>query len=181
MLDSQLMSLVGLFLTGIVNQFYPNLGPFEVIQEAQPTQQGTPTVPTITFIKAPGDTPRGWPIKTRNIVNGKTIETMTQLYETSIQISCLKWQNPETPNSQVVTASDLLNTIQMAVMYRPGGLTSFNSLNVLRVIEVSNEPFENDDHRFEFHPTFTLVFTHSREISLEIESIKSAEAFIYRV
>lgn len=182
MLDSELMPFIGNFLNESVSKGFPSLASFEVIQEAQPTQQGTPTVPTITFIKVPGDRPRGWPMSKLELVSGKTVQRTTQLYETSINISCLKWQDPALPTAQVVTASDIVNRIMLAFTM-PSTIYRFNQLGVslLRVDEVSNEPFENDQHQFEFHPTCVITITHSRDITDEIGAIVTVEEFVVGV
>lgn len=184
MLDSELIPFIGKFLESCIAQGFPNLGPSEVIQGAQPTQEGTPKVPTVIYIKLP-DRPRGWPMRKYLPVPGSpgsATEVVMQLYETSIQVSCLKWQDPTMPNAQVVTASDLLNRLMMGFTM-PSAIYEFNKLgvNLLRIDEVTNDPFENDNHQFEFHPTFVVVITHSREVDVKVGAITSADEFIHRV
>lgn len=180
MLDSELFPFIGTFLENAVASNYPHLTSFEVIQEAQPTQQGVPTVPIVTMIKA-FDRPRGWPMTKFVLEGGKLVERMVQLYETTLNISALKWQDPASPE-EVVTASDLLNTMMLSFtmlsnIYRMQDM----GISILRIEEVHNEPFENDNHQFEFHPTFILVLTHKREIKAAADQVTRVLAHIERV
>lgn len=181
MLDSELIPFIGQEIERIVTANFPSLTAFEVIQGAQPTQQGTPSIPTIVFIKLP-DRPRGWPRTEYALVGGVAKELMMQLYETTFAISSLKWQNPEEPNASVVTSSDLLNVIMLGMTMR-SNVFKYRAmdLNILRVEEVTNEPFENDDHRFEFHPTFQITFTHRRDISGDVVFANRVIAEVHEV
>jgi len=181
MLDSALIPFIGQEIERAITGNFPNLGPHEVIQGAQPTQEGTPTVPTIIFIKMP-DRLRGWPRTEYAVVDGTSKELMTQLYETMFQISALKWQDPNQANASVVTASDLLNGIMMTFTMQ-SSIFRFNAakLNILRIEEITNEPFENDDHRFEFHPTFQITFTHRREVSVVTDATVKVIAEVFEV
>lgn len=164
MLDSELIPFIGQTISRAMTKYFPSLGDFEVLQSAQPTQEGTPSVPTIFFQKFP-DRPRGWPMTKYVVEDGVGKEVSVQLYETSIHISSLAWQDPTKPNDEVVTASDILNKIFMYFSMRARTYEfSAAGLNILRVMELSNQAFENDDHRFEFFPTFVLELTHNRAI-----------------
>lgn len=179
MLDSELIPFIGQAIESFCAELFPQIK-VEVIQEAQPTQQGVPSVPTLTFIKFP-DRTRGWPHTEYSIEpDGTGKEKLVQLYETSIQISSLKWQDPS--SDQVVTASDLLNAIMLRLTMQ-STIQAFRKANVgiLRVTEVTNEPFENDTHRFEFHPTFVIVLCHKREVEVSTEFVTRIEGEIFEV
>lgn len=166
MLDSELITLLGGEVEKAVKAAYPLLADFEVIQGAQPTQQGTPSVPTIIILKV-HDRTRGWPMTTyAKNEDGLFQETLVQLIETTCNVSALFWQDPNKPDSEVVTAADLLSSVMLQFLF-PSKISELmgKGCNILRVTEVTNEPFEDDNHRFEFFPTFELVFTHGREAS----------------
>lgn len=181
MLDSELMPFIGQEIERAVSANFPDLGSHEVIQGAQPTQEGTPTVPTIIFIKLP-DRTRGWPRTEYKLVDGKSKELMQQLYETTVQVSTLKWQDPNELNERVVTASDLLNAIMLSFTMQ-SSIFRFKAsdLNILRVEEITNEPFENDQHQFEFHPTFQITFTHHRDIYADADATVKVSVEIHEV
>lgn len=181
MLDSQLIPFFGSQIETAVLSAYPNIGDVEVIQAAQPTQQGTPTVPTLMFIKLP-DRRSGWPMTKTGRIAGVFTESVIQLFESTFQVSALSWQDPSKPNDQVVTASDLLNQVLM-YFTMPSVMRSWReqNLGILRVRDVTNESFENDQHQFEFYPTFQLVFTHQREFANKAELITMIDGEIHRV
>lgn len=163
MLDSELITLLGNEIDAAVKVSYPLMTDYEVMQGAQPTQEGTPSVPTLILLKV-HDRPRGWPMTSyaRNS-DGLFQESLVQLVETTCNVSSLFWQDPTKPDDQVVTAADLLNSVMLQFLF-PSKIQELmaKGINILRITDVSNEPFENDDHRFEFHPTFEIVFTHNR-------------------
>lgn len=177
MLDSQLVTILGGEIERALVMGLPNLGPCEVIQKGQPTQEGTPTMQTVFFEKL-FDRPRGWPMASFEKSDAGYTESVQQLYETNFQISSLAWQDPLA--DKVVTASDLVNQVHMFFML-PSEILHLNVLGVsiLRVSDIRNPYFENDRHQFEAHPSFDIVVTHNRTIAVDIPAITSAKGELY--
>ncbi|QQO38567.1 hypothetical protein [Pseudomonas phage TH15] len=148
---------------------------FEVVQKAQPTQQGTSTKPVIFFQKL-FDIPRGWPATDWYLDNvaRKYVEITRQHVETTFQISSLHWQNPELDH--VVTAADIANYVRAYFQAR-STIQRVKELDflILRVSHISNEAFENDKHQFEFHPSFDMVVTYNQYIRLHENAAYSAD------
>lgn len=151
---------------------------FEVVQKAQPTQQGTSTRPTIFFQKL-FDIPRGWPATDWYLDNAtrEYVEITRQHIETTFQISSLHWQNPEM--THVVTASDIVNYVRAYFQAR-STIERAKELDflILRVSQISNEAFENDNHQFEFHPSFDMVVTYNQYIRLQENAAYSADGVL---
>lgn len=139
-----------------------------VVQKDQPTQQGTNTAPTIYFQKL-FDVPRGQPqIGFEQDPDTKEyFEVMRQLVETHFQISGLYWQDPE---KQVVnTASDMVVGVHDYFMFPSIRQNMANSnVRILRVDQVRNPPFENDEHKFEYQPNFDIILSHVNERRLTV-------------
>lgn len=175
MLDSQLIALLNQRMQSAVLAI--GFGPMPVIQKDQPTQQGTASGPAAYFQKL-FDIPRGW-ASTSHYTNGVTgdyVERTTQMYETTFQISAFYWQDPEKPDDQIVTASDIANQLLMWFVSRSQRRTlKALGLMILRVNEVRNPAFENDDHRFEYAPSFDIVFVHLRTIDVVVPLISAVE------
>jgi len=167
MLDSVLINILGTELLSAIQLGFPSVGPVIVIQKNSPTQQGTVTGKSV-YLEKLFDLPRGWPMTTYTPVDAFNVtESVEQLYETNFRISSLSWQDPALPDAQVVTASDIVNQINLFFMLpsRQLMLTALG-VRILRISEVRNPYFENDDHQFEAHPNFDIVTTHSRTISM---------------
>lgn len=175
MLDAQLVALVGQRMEAAIAAI--GLGDIGVVQKDQPTQQGTASGPNAYFQKL-FDIPRGWPVTTyfTDEVAKLYVERTTQQLETVFQISAFCWQDPELPTEQVVTASDIANQILMFFVAK-SQLRELGKLGVriLRVTQVRNDPFENDDHRFEYAPSFDITFVHTREIDIGVPIVSMVE------
>lgn len=172
MKDSELIPLFASVLDRCAAEMAIELGVpmIAVVQKDQPTQQGTASGPTIYFQKL-FDVPRGQPKIEYDLTSQSNMrEVGTQLYETHFQISALYWQNPM-KQENINTASDLINGIQqllqLPVIRKP--LLDMK-VRTLRVDQVRNPPFENDDHQFEYIPNFDIVLTHWATRSAHIDS-----------
>lgn len=179
MLDSQLIILISGEILKALQMGFPAFGPTEIAQKAQPTNEGVPSDPTVFFEKL-FDLPRHWPIIgfQKSTPEVDFSESAKQLYETTFQISALRWQDPE--SLVVYTASDLLNYVYMYFQLKSvrDGLIK-QGVNVLKVNEIRNPYFQNDRHQFEAHPSVDIVFTHMRTMEILIPAITSATGESY--
>jgi hypothetical protein len=152
-----------------------------VIAANQPTQQGTPLVPTVTFYKI-GDHRYGFLRRydTWDSINGVMIHTEEQAYETTFQISALALQNPGTPDQY--TASDIVNEVA-AIMQSDNTLNILynNGIAILRITEVSNGYFTDDMDNFEASPSFDFTLTHTQTRVSTGNAIDHVEYDIFRV
>lgn len=165
--DNDILRILGANLSAALAQGGYTLAdgsPFPVVQKDQPTQQGIPSDPTVFFAKL-FDKPYGFPLSTT--IYDEASDTFrdieTQLYETTVQVMGLVIQDPTKPD--MPTASDVINFMKLAVgsRYNARALQK-KGIGILRVMDVRNDAFEDDRHRFEYHPSFDLVFTYSRVI-----------------
>lgn len=170
MLDSQLIIILGGEIRSALNT--GQYGQVSIVQKGQPTQEGVPTEPTIFFEKL-FDLNIGWPMAGWLKDGNEYTETVEQLKETQMQISALRWQDPSAVD--VVTASDMVDQVNLFFTL-PSTISRLRSLGVsiLRVKDVRNPYMENDKHQFEAHPSFDLIFTHSKTIEVKIGAITSA-------
>lgn len=146
---------------------------YVVIQKNDPTQEGAPSGPAVFFEKL-FDHPYGWPMS-KAVQNAPLTlsETTTQLYETTFQISALVKQDPQ--NLFLPTASDVANYVKIFIS-TPTIIRAMAAQGVatLRVTEVRNPYFEDDHSQFEANPSFDIVVTSNRSISLTIPGVISA-------
>jgi hypothetical protein len=171
MLDNQLIALVATQLETASAAAGWN---YLVVQKDEPTQQGTPTAPTIFFEKL-FDRPYGWPMDSYayQATPNNFLETETQLTETTFQISSLVIQNPT--NLELPTASDVANFMQQYLSARWSIATFMGQdVGVLRVTSVRNPAFTDDRTLFEYSPNFDITFTHSRTVSNTVNSVSTA-------
>ncbi len=168
MTDNQLIDVLATALEAASANAGWNYG---VVQKDEPTVQGTPTAPTIFFEKL-FDVAYGW-AHSDNIPDlaSKTFaEIDTQVYETHFQISALVIQDPSDLTRP--TASDVCNYMKQYLAHRTvTAQFSTQGLGVLKVSEVRN-PFAIDDRNmFEANPSFDIVFTHTRSVTITIPGV----------
>jgi hypothetical protein len=170
MLDNQLINLVATKLEAASASAGWN---YIVVQKDQPTQQGVPTEPTIFFEKL-FDIPFGWPMASDvyQAANNTFLETETQLYNTTFQISALVIQDPT--NLELPTASDVANYMMQSLTSR-SNILAFQQVgvSVLRVTSVRNPAFSDDRAMFEYNPNFDIVVTHNRTVSSTVNSVST--------
>lgn len=184
MRDNELINLVGQTLTAAC--VAAGWSTFEVLQVQGPTQQGTPSGPSVLFQKL-FDAPYGWP-KEKLTYNQATpqnpVDSFTdasiQEYQTTFQISSLVIQHPD--DTALPTASDVANMMKQYMNARHT-ISEFMALGVgiLRVTQVRNEYFEDDRHRNEAHPTFDIVFTHRRQVDFSVPAVHTVDGEVYPV
>jgi hypothetical protein len=179
MLDNQLIQVfLPIIQAGLVADGFSGIS---TIAANQPTQQGVPTTPTVTFYKV-NDHRYGylrrydvWDQVTQNMVH-----TEEQAYETTFQVGALVLQSPTTPNQY--TASDLVNEVA-AIMQSDNTLNILynNGIAILRITEVSNGYFTDDMDNFEASPSFDFTLTHTQTRVSTGNAIDHVEYDIFRV
>lgn len=160
MLDNQLIQVfLPIIQNGLIADGYTGV---DVIAANQPTQQGVPLSPTVTFFKV-ADHRYGFLGRFNNWnPSNLTMEhTEEQMYETTFQVNALVLQNPTTPNQY--TASDLVNEVS-AIMQSDNTLDILynNGIGILRITAVSNGYFKDDMDNFEASPSFDFTLTHTQ-------------------
>lgn len=176
MLDNDLIKLfLPILNTGLVDAGFSSV---KVKQSNQPTQQGVNSLPTIYFFKV-GDRRFGnlkfndaWDSDSETMIH-----TEIQMYETTFQFSCLAIQNPS--NTNLYTASDLINLVCAILQSESTRLTLINSgVGLLRVSEIRNPYFTDDRDMFEAVSSFDIIFSHPQT---RISSVPVVDALAYNI
>lgn len=144
----------------------------EVIQKLQPSQQGTPSGRTI-FIQKLFDKRYGFAGQSLDYdESSDTIrQTEIQCIETTIQISALARQNGD---DTLPTASDIINySAQYLSTEASVDLLASNGVNIIRITDVRNVSFSDDQFRNEFHSSFDVTLSHSRDIVFDVSKVAS--------
>lgn len=166
--DNALIDLVCVQLEAASAMFGWN---YLVVQKNEPSQEGVPTAPTIFFEKL-FDKPYGFPMVESDYQSefGNFAEVETQLYETTFQISALVPQDPT--NLTIPTASDVANYLCMYMKTRTVvAILMQAEVGILRVTDVRNPYFVDDRERFEASPSFDLILTHKRVITMTVPAV----------
>lgn len=148
---------------------------FTVLQKNQPTQEGIPEAGSVWFEKI-SDYKYG-SMKKSCVYRSQTndfLETNTQVMETTFQISAFVIQ--DVSNLNLPTASDALNHV---CLY----LQSFQTIEALkqlgvstmRVTDLRNPFFIDDNERFEGNPTFDIVLQHERTVEFITPAVSKVE------
>lgn len=179
MTDNQIFAILfpiikgGLTARGVAN--------VEVLQNAQPTQQGTPEGPAV-FISMLRPTPRGH-VRRDSVYNQSTsemIETELQTYEQTYQVNALSAQDPLDVNK--LTASDIVKVVRQIVQSSAFISTiRASGLGILRVNELRNPAFVNDKDRFEYSPSFDFTLTYDELYEALAPTVETVEYNINRV
>lgn len=180
MLDN---ALIELFSDRLVSASAAAGWNYPVVQKQQPTQQGIPTEPTIFFEKL-FDNAYGYAAYSNSVVVTDDLpqmfETDNQLMETVFQVSAWVIQNPD--DLSIPTASDVLNYVNMYLRTRQTQRTWIGlGVNILRVTQLRNPYTEDDRHRNEATPSFDIVVTHSRTITVDVDSADHADGELHVV
>lgn len=154
---------------------------YQVIQLEQPTLQGANSAPTVYFQKL-FDVPYGVAQRTKKWDDVAQLfsDTETQAYETTIKVSALIPQVPGDLN--IPTPSDVVNYIQKYLSHR-AIIQSMNKLGfrILKITRVTNPYFLDDKSLMEAMPSFDVVITHSRSITLTVPKVDRVEGKHYPI
>lgn len=153
----------------------------EVLQNAQPTQQGTPSGPAV-FLSMLRPVPRGH-VRRDSVYDrdtGVMSETELQTYEQTYQVNALSAQDPTDVNK--LTASDLVKVVRQIVQ-SSAFIASIRAsgLGILRVNELRNPAFVNDKDRFEYSPSFDFTLTYDELYTTGAPVVETVEYNINRV
>lgn len=179
MLDNQLIQVfLPIIKNGLIADGFTGVN---TIAANQPTQQGIPTSPTVTFYKV-SDNRYGYlgRFNTWDTLLSTMIHTEIQTYETTFQVNALVLQSPLTPNEY--TASDLVNEVS-AIMQSDNTLNILynNGIGILRITDVSNGYFTDDMDNFEASPSFDFTLTHTQTRVSTGNPVNHVEYDIFRV
>lgn len=193
MTDAQLQALIVAQLGVFIPQ-YPQLASIAgltVAQTFQPRQQGRQSTPTIYFFKVghrrygftgtrdiyvpPTDPPPPPPAAL-----GSFRHEEIQVYEQRYQFMALVPQSPAQP--MALTASDVLDTVA-GIMGSDGcrGALRAQGVGILRITELRNPYFTNEQNRFEADPSFDVIFTHTRTLESVVPKVETYDVRITRV
>lgn len=179
MTDNQLIRLfLPIIQLGLINDGYTNV---VVKQFNQPTQQGANSGPTVYFAKT-GDVRYGFLQfnSTWQPALSQMEHVEEQSYETTFQIMALVRQNPQ--DTTLPTASDLVNEVA-AIMQSNNTVKILNAADVgiLRVREIRNPYFIDDQDIFEASPSFDFTLVHGQTRVSQDNIIDKFEFDFFRV
>lgn len=155
-------------------------------QNFQPRQQGAADTPIVYFIKI-SDRRVGSPTVKDTFVDpvppdpvGTMRHTESQVYASTFQFMALMPQDPA--NTALPTASDVLNVVA-GIIASDANRAAFLAagLGILRVADVRNPYFTDDQDRFEASPSFDVVLTHKRVLTTTESVVVTYDAAVNRV
>lgn len=158
MTDNELIRLFRpIIIDGLVDAGYVDV---PVKQFNQPTQQGVNSGPAVYFSKL-YDKRYGFLRRNSRWVVNEMVHNEEQSYETTFQIMALARQNPS--DTALPTASDLVNEVA-AIMQSDKAIKILNDADVgiLRVMDVRNPYFTDDQDIFEASPSFDFTLVHGQ-------------------
>ncbi len=158
MTDSELIELIAPIIeAGLVAAGFDNV---VLIQSNQPTQQGIDTLDTVYLTKISNKrygylgTYDEWDEE-----NDEMVHTEVQPFECTYQVSALVLLDPKTPSQ--ATASDLVNEVAWILQSEKTIVELHNSeVGILRISDVRNPYFVNDQDQFEANPSFDFTLTY---------------------
>lgn len=182
MTDNQLIAALISTLTPAIQSNYDNT--YVIIQKNQPTQQGAPSTPTV-YLEKLFDKRYGFTSESLNLLADKTQfpdipQVFTQVVMSTVQFSAFVIQDPS--NIALPTASDVANYVAMLLSV-DGILNSLRAqgIKVLRIMEVLNPYWGDDQDRYEANPSFNVVLQHQRDFSTAVPDVDATEVDIYPV
>lgn len=150
-------------------------------QSYQPTQQGTPTLPTL-FLHNVAEKRYGFPTRSQvfDLVTGIMTVTQSQWTEATYQINALAKQFPS--RGADFTANDLVNMAALAVSDENAITMLYaNGIGLLRVLAVKQTYFTDESHEYEASPSVDVIFSYQRTMVTQVGSAAAARFGIYGV
>ena len=152
----------------------------KVLQAYQPIANGAEMVPTV-YLSRIGDKRYGF--NKRLSVDdsaGNQVTTNTQLIETTFQINA--WIKRSLKDVDQFTANDLVQKVA-AIFSTDETMTFLKSknLSILRITEIRNPYFKDDNNQNEASPSFDVTVIHSEVHSNSVEKFEEIESNIKRV
>jgi len=153
-----------------------------LIQQAfQPTQQGTPTPPSIQIYKLNDDL-IGHP-KIKDVWDRDQeimVHTESQWMAGTFQLSTLKISDPKMTSQ--INAFDLASICVQILNGEKGRLAlKAKGIGIDRISQIRNPFFKDDRERFEAQPSFDFTLTHEQVIILASPVVETTEFNIKRV
>lgn len=145
----------------------------EVLQKAQPVQQGIPSGPSV-YLSMVAPTPRGHVRRDSILVADEMVDVELQTWEVLYQVNAMSIQDAADLNQ--LTASDILKVVRQT-MQSSAFITSLKlqGLGILRVNALRNIPFVNDKDRFEYSPSFDFTLTYDELYTIGSPVVESFE------
>jgi hypothetical protein len=151
----------------------------KVLMNYQPTKQGKQNNTVYFFVvndKNVGSLERQsyWDSDLNEMVY-----TEAQQKETMFQVNTIVKQDP---SNLTITAKDLCTKVQMILESRKVlDILSSNDMGLLRITDIRNTPFEDDDENYSYNPSFDFVITHKEKITSDVPIIDTFNYDIRRI
>ena len=118
-------------------------------------------------------------ISVYNSISGFNDNTDYQRIETTWQIGALVKQSADTIG---ITASDLINTVQQ-ILTSVGVVEVFSSagIGMLRVTDIRNPYFADDNDQNEASPSFDFTIIHDRALTVAGNNLSSYDLLVDRI
>jgi len=181
MRENEFAILLQSALTQFVKNRIPGGGAdVEFSQNFQPTQQARPEGKAVYFKRLFGKR-YGWPGVAYDFVPDRDNfdRSEAQIVETRYQFSVT---TPADTDPAAITHFDILEGVASGLQ-SPRFLAYLKAAGaqVLRIVDMNNVPFKNDQDQFEDYPTFDAIFLYVNEYVDEVEKLTATEAKIYPV
>jgi hypothetical protein len=174
--ETTVISVMGAAMAA--NSVLQNVG---LIRGNQPTQQGTPSGPFVSFWKI---TERNWGSPKRgqvwNAGTGVFDATLSQACAATWQFQALAPQDPADEDQP--SESDVLQQFR-AIMQTDAALAAFRAqgIRIERIMDVRNPYFTDDRDRYEASPSFDVVLTFDRNLASTLPAVVAYDATVSRV
>lgn len=148
---------------------------FLVLQKNQPTQEGIPENGSVWLEKIADHHYGSMAISSSyRSQTDDFLDTNTQVVETTFQISAFSIQ--DVTDLTKPTASDILNHIRLHLQsIQTISIMRGLGLSMMRVTDLRNPFFVDDNERFEANPTFDIVIQHTRSVDFITPVVQKVE------
>jgi len=181
MRENEFATLLQTALTQFVRDRIPgDSNDIEFTQAFQPTQQDRPEGRAVYFKRLFGKR-HGWPGTAYAFQVGRDNfdRAESQIIETRYQFSVTQ---PANTAPDAITHNDILEGVAAGLQsQRFIAYLKANGAQVLRIIDITNVPFKNDQDQFEDYPTFDAIFLYTNEYVDEVAKLTATEAKIYPI
>lgn len=152
----------------------------KVLQAYQPIANGAEKAPTIYLSRISDKRYAFNKRKSVDDFSGNQITTNTQIIETTIQVNA--WIKRSLKDVNQFTANDLVHKVA-AIFSTDETMTFLKSknLSILRITEIRNPYFKDDNNQNEASPSFDVTVIHSEVHENSVEKFEVIESNIKRV
>lgn len=153
-----------------------------VLQSNQPTHQGLMATGPSVYIYKIGDHRHGTPLKkdTWNSTTQLESHVEREVIESTYQFTALAPLDPSSLTQ--LTASDIARAAASILQHSTSQSTfSASNVGILRITDIRNPYFVDDQDQFKQSPSFDLVLTHEEEYTSTVPHAVTIEPGIHRV